>query len=204
MSGSSWSSCLRVTPCIIIKPHPSILQKFQLLIGMNRFSSFSGNLSGSLFFQVYTDTPSYADMDARADVAQRLIQANATINFIEASQTKIQSTLDKINRTTVREIFLSSDAFTYSYSNLLHVKLYFHFTDRAALDDAVHWAWKRSTRLSAIYTENTVQHPSGRLCLLWRSLRLLFNGYRCDRRFPLLINFYWGFPTNHNNLHAKI
>lgn len=52
---------------------------------------------------VYSDTPSYADMDARADVAQRLIQANATINFIEASQTKIQSTLDKINRTTTAQ-----------------------------------------------------------------------------------------------------
>lgn len=53
--------------------------------------------------QVYTETPSYADMDARADVAQRLIQANATINFIEASQCKIQSTLDKINRTTTAQ-----------------------------------------------------------------------------------------------------
>jgi len=53
--------------------------------------------------QVYTETPSYADMDARADVAQRLIQANATINFIEASQNRIQSTLDKINRTTTAQ-----------------------------------------------------------------------------------------------------
>merc|ERR1712168_1794716 len=53
--------------------------------------------------QVYTETPSYADMDARADVAQRLIQANATINFIEASQCKIQSSLDKINRTTTAQ-----------------------------------------------------------------------------------------------------
>jgi len=57
----------------------------------------------SLRSLVYTETPSYADMDARADVAQRLIQANATINFIEASQNKIQSTLDKINRTTVAQ-----------------------------------------------------------------------------------------------------
>jgi len=57
----------------------------------------------SLRSLVYTETPSYADMDARADVAQRLIQANATINFIEASQSKIQSTLDKINRTTTAQ-----------------------------------------------------------------------------------------------------